>query len=1620
MWHVPVRILVKVLPVGLISVAGALHIYNCVETLLSPGTGFTTKYPTKTGYLTITCRTYSIDLAQQTVVAEQLVIRNSDGSLLARVPHLIATGIAIDQGLAPKVQLKDAELWVTRDAKGELDVLNLFPKTESTKSQQPWQVSVRDSILHFHDLTVPGGIRNELTVETGNFVGLGDNIEGGATADVPGLIKGQIGFKKSGLTTTIFGKKVSGHLGPIIARLRAGLEKTSIKSIDPLRLESGIATGDFSATFGNGKPQFLANITADAKSPQWSTYRADSVHFAGTVSEKGLVGKAKVAEKSLKGDIDGTLNYEKGVKFAGNVKFSGLTPANLEAAKLKLPKDITFTTADSQGLLTYAAGHFGWNGKTTLTSSTLYGIKVPHIDGDVSLVGDQLLATIRQTPIGATLVDGNLGINLKTKAIAGAFSTPQLDAKDFSKWLPTNVLESKARLVGLIDGTLTRPNVLVKGTLDPKIKLADRTLSYNPADVVLRFDGNIFTLDRLSMVDDTGSVYASGKIDLKKGINVKVVANNVDLGKLATTTSGKVDIQGQITGLPKDLKYGGKVQGYRIGYDGIPGSIVALATDFSGDAKSILLKDIDAMKGASQITGRLGIGFEDHKLDGLFAVNGIEVSDLYRGPVGGILDFKDVAVSGTFAKPQVNGSFAAKKILAYNFAADSAVGKINYDGERFRISEASAKVSNGSLTDISGELVAKTKTGKVAAKFRKLDLTDISQTMRQNLKEAGNDALYDLLGQLAIKGATSGSFDIGINDGKFASLTSNGRVDDVLLNKAVIGSGDWDASFNGNTWQGDAFIGSLAEYFRIDNGSFTPSTGTIGGEFLSYKIPLHELIVAAEPRLNLSPEALDQLNKVNGKLGTLVQFSGTAAHPIIEIPEFEISSIALESDDIGTFTAKASFANNLFTMKDGLLLGPKQNKLSVPFVGNITLPDSVSVPDGTAKIAGTATADKLADWGRANLNFAGSIFGFPVSKFASLAPSLKDVDVLVTQANFNVTGTVDKPLVGSHVNISAGIAPDRKKVTTGLLASRLKFEGDISTSPGQNKLSDLTQIATKGTFKFNSIQGNLDANFYANSAHEIDKQAPLLVSAKLDGDRDVTEFFKGEGLTLGEKGAHLKGGFDIGGTYAQRTFAGGLDFNLDSLKITNPQPMIGKPIDTILRNIASSATIENDAKSGYVVHTKLSTASNYNFSSPGQKIPNLGTVALDAKIPIDDFRIDGGDITAWNNRTINEGTLAFNNLGLFQSFAQNTFAQATIFTETGKPVKIAGTVSRPKISGDIFFDDVKTVIPTLLATKGGTDQSPIEPEFDLRFFANSPMSIKTSLTSVIAKGSGSIKGTLSNLKADALLTVDKGDLLLPGGNVKLSPDGTITLRYDNSAFNNQAQLIADLHGETSLTALKNGITPERYDISIDIKGDLLNQSGPASNSSSLPSDVRNGLTLTAVSTPGDLTQDRILQLLGRTDLLQSLLQSGVNSSIENDLKNAGFGVFVPSFFRGVTNDLAKSFHLDYLDVDYNAFEQASVSFVKTLGKGFFIQGRQQLFQPLPGQPIAYDFRLAYRPRRGPNSIQALSFSIGTDQLRPYKLSVDYTNRVRTTHPGFRSYSSHLKIDPRDWKFYFGI
>jgi hypothetical protein len=299
----------------------------------------------------------------------------------------------------------------------------------------------------------------------------------------------------------------------------------------------------------------------------------------------------------------------------------------------------------------------------------------------------------------------------------------------------------------------------------------------------------------------------------------------------------------------------------------------------------------------------------------------------------------------------------------------------------------------------------------------------------------------------------------------------------------------------------------------------------------------------------------------------------------------------------------------------------------------------------------------------------------------------------------------------------------------------------------------------------------------------------------------------------------------------------------------------------------------------------------------------------------------------------------------------------------------------------------------------------IDPSFDLSYRIADVASIKSSAAEMRLSGAGTLKGKLSNLSADATLVVESGQLALPGARVKLLADGTLAFSYRADRADAKAKLIANLTGETSLTVLKNAVTPERYDLTIKVDGDMLGKGGSDSDAFTRPGEQNQGkLVYTFPNRPADLSDVQIMGMLGRLDLINSVTQPGSNSQIEEDFRNALTSYALPNFLGGLTNRLAQNFGFEYVNVDYNAYEQASISAAKSLGSGFFLQGRRQLATPLPGQIIAYDFRLAYRPRSGPESIRNLSFSLGTDQIRPYKLSADFSQRVRTSKPAYRSFT----------------
>jgi hypothetical protein len=195
----------------------------------------------------------------------------------------------------------------------------------------------------------------------------------------------------------------------------------------------------------------------------------------------------------------------------------------------------------------------------------------------------------------------------------------------------------------------------------------------------------------------------------------------------------------------------------------------------------------------------------------------------------------------------------------------------------------------------------------------------------------------------------------------------------------------------------------------------------------------------------------------------------------------------------------------------------------------------------------------------------------------------------------------------------------------------------------------------------------------------------------------------------------------------------------------------------------------------------------------------------------------------------------------------------------------------------------------------------------------------------------------------------------------------------------------DLVGSTGITALRYGTTPEHYDITVDITGDML---------------TANALQMTAISDPPDLNSDDVLALLGQKDLFESLgANTNGTAATEARVTDAVAGFALPNLLDPVTNSVSKELGLDYVSLDYNELSLATVSAARALTPELSLQLRQQLGPAYPGTKPITDFRAIYSPRHVSAALRRFSIAVGYDQDNPWKVILQYGSRFGPSPTG---------------------
>lgn len=770
---------------------------------------------------------------------------------------------------------------------------------------------------------------------------------------------------------------------------------------------------------------------------------------------------------------------------------------------------------------------------------------------------------------------------------------------------------------------------------------------------------------------------------------------------------------------------------------------------------------------------------------------------------------------------------------------------------------------------------------------------------------------------VALSGAADGTFSIEIDETGVTSADAKIEVADVQVNQVSLGAGEADLSVRDGVWSANAQIGEMERYFVLSPASYDPETRRVNAKLESYNFPIGTIANIFERELDRLPEETQRLlESVSGRVSGAVEVDGELADPDVRMKEVAASQLSIAGRQAGKVTLDANRVAGVWEIEradwnEGL---EGETKAVLRASGSIDENGPIAV--------------------------RGDLQNFDLSWLHTLVPSLPP---LLGAAGFTFVlgGETKSPdLVESALS------------TEGL--GYVDSDGKRQDLPINLLISDLTVL-----------NGLLEANgfvSYLDFSGKIEARAPVGALAKGDSSEraKVTLTANPRSLVeLDETFSWLDGERSTGNLGASVVFEGVPgDYRVTADLLTDGI-IAAKGMDTTLQGLQVVAAYEHGSLD-FGVQTR---------SSAGGSVEIEGTSRL-AEWPGGQF-----DIRDWLAQSPLFGTIGISGVTVAQNALSRTNRmQATVDGEIG----IGGSLLEPRFQGisgaPIRISEVDVTVPSEFGTSPTGEAPFINPRFDqIAMVLDGPAYVRTSTANLQLGGSGAITGSLQYPGIQAGLTVEKGVFRLPTNRVELEPGGRMDFAYRTGPYiEPNATLDVRLEGRTSVSARRFGDTIERYDVTLNLRGDLLET---------------GGVNITASSDPPDLSQEQILSILGQKDLIESFARATLRPT-GAAAQELVLGYFLPNLVTPLTEGLASGLNLDYISIEYNPFDQTVITAAKTIARGLTVLARRQL-NALPGEKPRYEFKLMYRPPFRNWIIGRSRFGIGFDQDRPWKITFEY-------------------------------
>ena len=1501
-------------PTVVLAIWAGGYLLDCFWSIAPSGQPLDVYIPTEKGAARLRAETWHLDLAHRRITAHRAALFSPAGDRIAFADEIVASAPSRGPG-AYDVSARGLVGTLERLRDGSFRHADLLPAPSKEGGDTAYRVTIESGSIVVKDDV--GGRTWTCRLEPADVTVSGVGDKWLATGDLKIAGVGTVSALLRRRTDKAVDFEVVGQgveLAPLLAHFTQGPEGRMMPILRACRAASLKVTGKGRGVFvaeRSPRLEWVADVEAQGRGVGYGgQIDAGSASFLGRVDEAGMQGRLTVKDPRGSGTANGALTWNHGVHAGGSVDYSVEDSSSAPSLLRSIfPKSVRLRNGRFRGWVSFDGPKaFQVDGYVTASMGTWAAERLDEPELKMLATPDRVALKLNGGRWLAGGVDGHVEFDLKGRKLSGLVATHGTSVEQACRHWGGKGLSGRADVQAVLGGTTDSPQATLRAQATASVAIRrGRPAQLGTVQVAGRLAGGELTFERLAAAGPNGVFSGEGKWNTKtRLLNADVLGSGILLSAFQPDLQGTALLKAHLGGSSSTPKATGRIEvvGAQLRDETIP----FVGGEFDWDGRRLQFTGVTASKGATTAEGEISWFPKDDRLQGRFGANGVLLRDWLKGGVAGSLSVVGGTVEGTAAKPLVGMTVQGRSLAVEGIKIDGLKSSVELSGNKVSVGGFSVIAGKGVLTG-KATYDLKTKTGQVLgeADGMPLDAFLSSPVVRKLLQDAAPQA--------TIAGSWSGRFDVRVDSEGLKMVGADGELHEVALNGTSLGNGDWQVALDQTKWSGSLTLGQLDRYIEIPKFEFDSGARTIQCELEAYRLTLRSVLAASKPLwTDPSSELAQRLSDLDGTLDLAVDVAGSADNPDVDIRIFDADNLQLSGAPSGKVALKAKRVRQVWDLEDV----------------------EWEAPDG--RLAAKGRIDE-----NGSIDIDGELSDFQLSRLGAFDSDLA-----------RLSGRADVPFLVS------GPTKD-PEITASLKGDSFGFNADKSSQSGPPVFDlNLTNIALRngnlhaeGGFVYQGITGNVDADVPFEYPFRIPDGKPLHAELILPKRplSDLAGYAKWINFAATE--GSIQGSVEIDGPIGTLIPSGSIKVDADKLAFQVPKDprTVGdqtKLVRTEVRDLHASVNLQD--RSAMVSVDAVA-------SEGGSLTARLRTDSLDPLSVLE------GATQELLNTPI-AGTVNISELAVDENFGKQG---QVAFRSTGA-ITIGGQIRSPKVAGKLDFSDTSGTVPAEFTSSGEAVQPVVNPTFNVDLSLGAGSKLRSSTTEFYLHGQGSLTGSLSRPVAAMNMEVERGSIKLPNARIRIEPGGTMNFNYavDRSG-NATPRMDIALTGNTSVTALRFGDTVERYNISMRLTGDILDQ---------------GQLNISAQSDPPDLTQDRIMAILGQGDLFQGLAKG-------NETALAGYAI--PAVFDPVTEKLAQQLGLEYLSLEYDMFDRTMLTAARGLGRGFSIMGRRQVSDTTVG-PLVYDFRLSYRLPFVNSTLRSFSFGIGTDQDHPWKITFEYGTR----------------------------